>query len=140
MHVFKKLYKRHIIKIILKKQTTIQKVYNINLIMLSKYFYFQLYTAEYFYYIQYPSNLLNLLLQSGEMLLKMGNEGHLGGSAVEHLPLVQGMILGLWDGVPHQAPHRESASPSACLCLSLSVSLSLKHTVNIVLRWWGSSN
>ena len=31
-------------------------------------------------------------------------QGHLGGSVVEHLSLAQGMILGSWDGVPHQAP------------------------------------
>ena len=40
-------------------------------------------------------------------------------SVVEHLPLAQGMILGSWDGVPHWAPHREPASPSAYVSVSL---------------------
>ena len=39
--------------------------------------------------------------------------GHLGGSAVEHLPSAQGMIPGSWGGVPHWAPRREPASPFA---------------------------
>ena len=39
--------------------------------------------------------------------------GRLGGSAVEHLPLAQVLISRSWDGVPHWAPHREPASPSA---------------------------
>ena len=39
--------------------------------------------------------------------------GHLGGSAVEHLPLTQGMIPGSWDRVPHQVPHGQPASLSA---------------------------
>ena len=34
-------------------------------------------------------------------------KGHLAGSMVEHLPLAQVMIPGSWDGVLHQAPHRE---------------------------------
>ena len=37
----------------------------------------------------------------------------LGGSAVEHLSLAQGMIPGFQDQVPHQAPWEESASLSA---------------------------
>ena len=45
--------------------------------------------------------------------------GHLDGSAVEHLPLAQAVILGSWDRVPHLAPHRESASLSACVSASL---------------------
>ena len=49
--------------------------------------------------------------------------GHLGGSVVEHLPLAQVVILGSWDQVPHGAPHREPASPSAYGSASLSVSL-----------------
>ena len=44
--------------------------------------------------------------------------GHVGGS--EHLPSAQGMIPGFWDRIPHQAPCREPASPSACLSLCLS--------------------
>ena len=39
----------------------------------------------------------------------------MGGSAVGHLPLAQGVIPdpGSWDGDPHQAPCKEPASPSA---------------------------
>ena len=50
--------------------------------------------------------------------------GHLSGLVVEHLPSVQGMIPGSWDGVPLWAPHRDPVSPSAyvydyvSLCLS----------------------
>ena len=43
---------------------------------------------------------------------------------VEHLPSAQGVILEFWDRVPHQAPRREPASPSACVSASLSVCLS----------------
>ena len=39
--------------------------------------------------------------------------GHLGSSVVECLPSTQVVILGCWDRVPHWAPHREPASPSA---------------------------
>ena len=42
---------------------------------------------------------------------------------VEHLPLIQGMIPGSWDGVPHQVPCREPASPSAYVSVSLSLFL-----------------
>ena len=49
--------------------------------------------------------------------------GYLGGSVVEHLPSAQVMILGSWDQVPHRAPLREPASPSACVSASLCVSL-----------------
>ena len=42
-------------------------------------------------------------------------EGHLGGSAVEHLPSTQIVILGSWDRVLHQASPREPTSPSACV-------------------------
>ena len=51
-------------------------------------------------------------------------KGRLGGSAVEHWPLAQGVIPGSWDQVPHWASCVEPASPSACvsapppLCLS----------------------
>ena len=48
--------------------------------------------------------------------------GHLGGSVVEHLPLAQVMILGSWDQVPHQDPHREPASSSAYVSASLGLS------------------
>ena len=53
----------------------------------------------------------------------MENMGYLGGSAVERLPLAQVAISGSWDQVPHQAPHREPASPSAWVSASYSVSL-----------------
>ena len=55
--------------------------------------------------------------------IKGGDEGHLGGSVVEHLPLAQVMIPRSWDRVLHQAAYREPASPSACVSASLSVSL-----------------
>ena len=45
-----------------------------------------------------------------------------GGSVVEHLPWAQGVILGSWDRVPHRAPCREPASPSAWVSASLCVS------------------
>ena len=48
---------------------------------------------------------------------------HLGCSVVEHLPLAQVMILGSWDQVPYQVPHREPASPSAYVSASLCMSL-----------------
>ena len=51
-----------------------------------------------------------------------------GGSVAECLPLAQGMILGHWDQVPHQAHHhREPASPSTYVSASLSGSLQNKE-------------
>ena len=50
------------------------------------------------------------------------NKGRLGGSLVERLPSAQGVILEFWDRVPHQAPYREPASPSAYVSASLCVS------------------
>ena len=50
-------------------------------------------------------------------------KGRLGGSAVEHLPLAQGVIPGSWDPMLHGAPGREPASP-------LPVSLPLSFCVN----------
>ena len=44
--------------------------------------------------------------------------GHLGGSVVGCLSLAQCMIPGSWDSIPHHAPHRESASPSAYISAS----------------------
>ena len=38
---------------------------------------------------------------------------------VERLPSAQGVILGSWDPVPHQTPHREPASSSANVSASL---------------------
>ena len=45
-----------------------------------------------------------------------------GGSVVERLPPAQGVTPGSQDRVPHWAPRREPASPSACVSASLSVS------------------
>ena len=39
----------------------------------------------------------------------------LGGSVAEHLPLAQGVIPGSGDQVPHWAPYKKPASPSAYL-------------------------
>ena len=50
--------------------------------------------------------------------------GRLGGSAVEHLTWVQGVILGFWDQVPHWTPCMEPAFPSACVSTSLSFCVS----------------
>ena len=49
--------------------------------------------------------------------------GRLSGSAVECLPLAQGVILESWDRVSHQAPCMDPASPSACVSAFLSLSL-----------------
>ena len=46
-----------------------------------------------------------------------------GCSAVEHLPLTQGVIPEFRDQVPHQAPCMEPASAFACVSASLCVSL-----------------
>ena len=53
-------------------------------------------------------------------LLGGGQPGWLSGLV---LPSAQGMILGSWDRVPHQAPCMESGSPSACVSAPLSLSL-----------------
>ena len=53
------------------------------------------------------------------------SQGGLGGSAVEHLPSAQGMILGSQDRVPHWAPCMEPDSPSAYVSASQSLCLSL---------------
>ena len=54
-------------------------------------------------------------------------EGHLGSSAVRHLPLAQGVTPGSWDQVPQQASCREPASPSACVSASLPLCVSLMN-------------
>ena len=59
--------------------------------------------------------LLNLRVKEAS------HSGHLGGSAVERLPLAQGVIR---DRVPHQASCEQLASPSACVSASLSLSVS----------------
>ena len=48
----------------------------------------------------------------------------MGGSVVERLPSAQVVILGFWDQVPHQAPPRAPASPSAYVSASLSLCVS----------------
>ena len=53
-------------------------------------------------------------------------EGHPSGSVVECLPLVQVVIPGPLNRVPHQAPLRELASSSAYASASLCVSQELK--------------
>ena len=52
----------------------------------------------------------------------MFGKGHLGGSAVEDLPLAQGVIPEPGDQVPHRAPCEEPTSPSAYVSAFLSVS------------------
>ena len=42
---------------------------------------------------------------------------------IEHLPPAHAVVPGSWDGVGHQAPSREPASPSAYVSASLSMSL-----------------
>ena len=54
---------------------------------------------------------------------KMELGGSLGGSAVERLPLTQGLILETQDQVPGRTPCMEPASPSASASASLSASL-----------------
>ena len=61
-------------------------------------------------------------LERGE-IQEIGRMGCLGGSVVERLPSAQVMILRVWDRVPHRAPFKEPASPSACVSAFLSVSL-----------------
>ena len=51
------------------------------------------------------------------------NEGCLGGSGVEHLPLAQSMNLESQDQVPHRASCMEPASPSTCVSASLVLPL-----------------
>ena len=58
-----------------------------------------------------------------EYVLKELLWGHLGGSVVEHLPLAQVVIWGSWELGSPGIPHRETASPSACVSASLFVSL-----------------
>ena len=53
--------------------------------------------------------------------------GGLSGSAVKHLHLAQGMILGPWDLVPHRAPCMEPDSPSTYVSASISLCVSLMN-------------
>ena len=56
------------------------------------------------------------------MRFKTWTEGCLGGSVVERLPSVPGVIPESWDRVPHQVPHEEPISSYACVFASLYVS------------------
>ena len=56
-------------------------------------------------------------------MFKIRLQGCLDGSVVERLPSAQVVIPGPWDQVPHQAPHREPASPSTYVSASLCASL-----------------
>ena len=56
-----------------------------------------------------------------------------GGSAVWHLPSVQGLILQTWDRVLCWAPRMEPASPSAW-SLPLSLSLCLNEYINKIFK------
>ena len=51
-------------------------------------------------------------------------EGRLGGSAVERVPLAQGMTPGSWDRVPHGLPAGSLLLP---LPVSLPLSLCIPH-------------
>ena len=64
----------------------------------------------------------------------MPRPGRLGGSAVKHLPLSQGVILEFWDRVPHRAPCMEPASTSAYVSASLCVSLMNKEVKSKKIR------
>ena len=59
--------------------------------------------------------------------LKYVDKGCLGGSAIEHLLLAQGLIPDSGEGVPHWAPCVEPTSPSACVSASVCVCLSRKN-------------
>ena len=71
--------------------------------------------------------VLKECLKKKKECLKKSYWGHLGGSAVECLPLAQGMIPESQDRVPHWAPCMEPASPSAYVSASLSLSLCVSH-------------
>ena len=62
-----------------------------------------------------------------KIIYKIKVLGHLGGWAVEHLPLAQVVIPGSRDRVPHGAPCMEPASPSACVSASALLCVSLMN-------------
>ena len=72
-----------------------------------------------------PSSLLWGLPPLGVPAIESTTLGCLSGSAVEHLPLAQGVIPGSWDRVPHRAPCVGSASPSAYVSASLSLCVTI---------------
>ena len=53
--------------------------------------------------------------------------GQLGGAVVKPLPSAQGVILGSWERVPHWAPYKEPASPSASLAIRFCWGLESKY-------------
>ena len=53
--------------------------------------------------------------------------GSLGGSAVQRLPLAQGVILESQGQVPHRVLGMEPASPSASVSASVSLSVSFMN-------------
>ena len=65
------------------------------------------------------------------LLMKIWDKGHLGGSVVECLPLVQGVIPGSRDRVPHRAPRRE---PASLVPMSLPLSLSIMKKINKIFK------
>ena len=72
--------------------------------------------------------MISLIITDEKMLLIVGHKrdedgGSLGGSAVERLPLAQGVILESQDQGPRWAPCMEPASPPAYVSASLYVSL-----------------
>ena len=62
------------------------------------------------------------VISESEGIRESWNSECLGGSVVERLPLVQVVTPGTWDQVPHQAPCRKPASPSAWVSASLCLS------------------
>ena len=52
---------------------------------------------------------------------------HLGGSVVEHMPLVQVVVSRSYDQVPHWAPHKEPASLSVYVSASFPLFVSLMN-------------
>ena len=60
------------------------------------------------------------VIEEERKVFRTEDAGSLGGSAVEHLPLAQGVILESRGQVLHRAPCMEPASLCLCLCLSLS--------------------
>ena len=71
----------------------------------------------------YTPFLPMLFLGLSVLITNCPHVGHLGGSVVKHLPLAQVMIPGFRDWVPHRAPWKESASPSAYVSASFSLCL-----------------
>ena len=67
-------------------------------------------------------NLCPNVDNSVNYLVKLHCLGQLGGSVVEHLLLAQVVIPGSWNRVPHRAPCREPASPSAYFSASVCLS------------------